>query len=129
MIQNNKQKIKFNNKKNKKNLDEVTILGAQSSKRGATPIRAEPAAEDASRTPSTPPGPPTKAVNFLYNFHRFILYKQAKRVTFCQFFAIVSRLNKLFVNKLYQFRLTFFPRFQLLIFNISVNCSYVFAIM
>ena len=107
----------------------MTILNTQSSKRGATTIRAEPAAEDASRTPSTPPGPQTKVVNFLYNFHRFILYKPAKRVTFCQFFAIVSRLNKLFVNKLYTFRLTFSTRFQLLIFNISVNCSCVFEIM
>lgn len=34
-------------------MDEVTILDAQSSKRGATHIRAEPAAEDASRTPYT----------------------------------------------------------------------------
>ena len=107
----------------------MTILNTQSSKRGATPIRAEPAAEDASRTPSTPPGPQTKAVNFIYNFHRFILYKQSKRVTFYQFFAIVSRLNKLAVKRLTIFRLTFSPRFQLLIFNISVNCSYVFAIM
>ena len=72
MIQNNKQKIKFHNKKIKKKLEGVTILNTQSSKRGATPIRAEPAAEDASQTPSTPPGPPTKAVNFLYIFRRFI---------------------------------------------------------
>ena len=107
----------------------MTILNTQYSKRGATHIRSEPAAEDASRTPSTPPGPPTKAVNFLYNFHRFILYKPAKRVTFCQFFAIVSRLNKLDVKRLTIFRLTFSPRFQLLIFNISVNCSCVFEIM
>ena len=107
----------------------MTILNTQSSKRGATPIRAEQAAGDASRTPSTPQGPPMEAVNFLYIFRRFILYKPSKRVTFCQFFAIVSRLNKLFVNKLYQFRLTFSPMFQLLIFNISVNCSCVFEIM
>ena len=72
MIQNNKQKIKFHNKKNKKNLEGVTILGAQSSKRGATPIRAEPAATHARWTTSTAPEPPTNAVNFLYNFHRFI---------------------------------------------------------
>ena len=107
----------------------MTILNTQSTKRGATTIRAEQAADDASRTPSTPPGPQTKAVNFIYNFHRFILYKQAKRVTFCQFFAIVSRLNLLFVNMLQTFILTFSPRFQLLIFNISVNCSCVFEIM
>lgn len=118
MIQNNKQKINFHNKKNKKNLEGVTILNTQSSKRGATPIRAEPAAAHDSRTPSDALRTPTKLVNILYILHRFILYKPAKRVTFCQFFAIVSRLNKLAVNKLYQFRLTFYQRFQLLNFNI-----------
>ena len=92
----------------------MTILNTQSSKRGTTHLRAEPAATHARWTPSTAPEPPMEAVNFLYIFRRFILYKQIKRVTFYQFFAIVSRLNKLFVNKLYQFRLTFSTRFQLL---------------
>lgn len=107
----------------------MTILNTQSTKMGSTPLRAEPAAAHDSRTPSDALRTPTKLVNILYIFRRFILYKQEKRVTFCQFFAIVSRLNLLFVNMLQTFILTFSPRFQLLIFNISVNCSYVFAIM
>ena len=37
MIQNNKQKINFHNKKNKKNLEGATILNTQSSKRGGYP--------------------------------------------------------------------------------------------
>ena len=69
------------------------MLDAQSSKRGATPIRAEPAAEDASRTPSTAQGPPMKAVNFLYIFHRFIYYKPTKRVTFCLFSQLFHGLT------------------------------------
>ena len=39
MIQNNKQKIKFHNKKNKKNLEEVTRLDMRSSQWVATPQR------------------------------------------------------------------------------------------
>ena len=38
MIQNNKQKIKFHNKKNKKNLGGVTILNTQSTNRGGLPL-------------------------------------------------------------------------------------------
>ena len=72
MIQNNKQKIKFHNKKIKKKLEGVTILNTQSSKRGATHLRDEPAATHARWTPSTAPEPPMEAVNFLYIFRRFI---------------------------------------------------------
>ena len=108
----------------------MTILNTQSSKRGgATHLRAEPAATHDNWTPSTAPEPPMEVVKFLYIFRRFILYKPSKRVTFCQFFSIVSRHNKLYVNRLTIFSLTFSPMFQLLIFNILVNCSYVFAII
>ena len=72
MIQNNKQKIKFHNKKNKKNLGGVTILNTQSTNRGATPLRAEPAAAHANLTPSTAPRTPDTAVKFLYIFRWFI---------------------------------------------------------
>ena len=39
MIQNNKQKIKFHNKKNKKNLEEVTRLDMRSSQWGGATHR------------------------------------------------------------------------------------------
>ena len=72
MIKNNKQKINFHNKKNKKNGRSDYTQYAVFQGGGATHLRAEPADTHARWTPSTAQEPPMEAVKFLYIFRRFI---------------------------------------------------------